>query len=259
MADRDPRSEVFTTVAWDGAARLLAADLHFARLRRHAERLGISLPSDFEGLIFEALAGLDIPGVAIVGDDQAPHLIKVGISAGGQVSLTPRVNVTYPAELSAITLAAPIWDAGVRGTKHGDWQPYFEAREAARAHGADISLLVEDDCLVDGDRCMPMLLDADGVAYHPRPSEGALDSVTLEQIRTGIEAAGIPVRQARLTIPMVVRAAEMVVLGSGMGVQALATIDGRRIGKPRGRLHQAATASWLARLSSAWQSADDWK
>ena len=45
----------------------------------------------------------------------------------------------------------------------------------SRLHGADMALLFDDDCLVDGDRCMPVLLDADGVAYHPKPSQGALD------------------------------------------------------------------------------------
>ena len=49
---------------------------------------------------------------------------------------------------------------------------------------------------------MPILLDNDGVAYYPKPSEGALDSVTLEQIREGIESDGVPIREARLTLPM---------------------------------------------------------
>ena len=124
-------------------------------------------------------------------------------------------------------------------------------------HGADIALLFEDDTLVDGDRCAPLLLDHDGVAYHPRHSDGALDSVTIEQIELGLEAAGIPVRPARLTLGMILRASEMVVCGSGMGIRAIGNIDGRTIGKPRGRLFQATSQAWLTRLDVGWITAKD--
>ena len=255
--DGDPRSEVFTTIAWDGGSRLLAADLHIARLFRHAERLGFNLPNKLTELIFEALSKADIPGESVVGENQAPFLIKIGVTPNGEVNLIPRVTGKWPNPMRAISLAAPRWEGSVRGTKHGDWQPYFDAREVAKEHGADISLLFDRDILVDGDRCMPILLDNDGVAYYPKPSEGALESVTLEQIREGIESAGVPVREARLTLPMLLRASEMIVLGSGLGVQALGEIDGRQIGQPNGRLYQAAYNTWMNRLKTAWMRLED--
>ena len=255
--DVDPRSEVFTTVAWDGGTRLLAADLHIARLFRHAERLGFNLPENLSELIFEALSKCEIPGESVVGENQAPFLIKIGINPNGKIELIPRVNAKWPNQMTAISLAAPRWEDAVRGTKHGDWAPYFDAREVAKEHGADISLLFDEESLVDGDRCMPVLLDNDGIAYYPKPSEGALDSVTLEQIREGIERAGVPIREARLTLPMLLRASEMIVLGSGLGVQALGEIDGRVIGQPQGRLYRAAYNAWMNRLQTAWISLED--
>lgn len=253
----DPASEVFTTTGWDGGQRLMAADLHVSRMMRHAYRLGIELPENLEEQIFDALAQAEVPGESLVGPDQAPFLVMIGVSAEGNVRILPRLNTLWPARMSAISLAAPVWSSEIRGTKHGDWQPYIEARQAAEEHGADLSLLFDDECLVDGDRCMPVLLDADGVAYHPKPSQGALDSITLEQIRDGIESSGIPIREARLTLEMILRASEMIVLGSGMGVQALETIDGRRIGKARGRLFEAARAAWVERVENAWLSREE--
>jgi len=42
----DPRSAVWSAIAWDGAGSLLAADMHFARISRHAAVLGIEAPDD---------------------------------------------------------------------------------------------------------------------------------------------------------------------------------------------------------------------
>jgi branched-subunit amino acid aminotransferase/4-amino-4-deoxychorismate lyase len=72
-----------------------------------------------------------------------------------------------------------------------------------------------------------------------------------------MENAGIPVRPAKITISLVLRAKEMIVLGSGMGVQSLGIIDGRKIGEPRGKLYETAMSCWLERLSSSWQSIED--
>ena len=49
----------------------------------------------------------------------------------------------------------------------------------------------------------------------------------------------------------------MIVLGSGMGVQSLGIIDGRKIGEPRGKLYETAMSCWLEKLSSSWQSIED--
>ena len=251
----DPRSAVWTAMGWDGETSLMSADLHFDRIRRHAVRLGIEVPADLRERAFGIIAETERPGEPNRSHDQASYLVAVGVRSDGKVFVDPIILQEWTDDaLNAISIAAPIWDSDIRGTKHGDWGPHREAREIAVKHGAHIALLFEDDTLVDGDRCAPLLLDHDGVAYHPRHDEGALDSITIEQIRPHLELAGIPVRSARLTLSMILRASEMVVCGSGMGIRAVGTIDGRSIGTPRGRLFRACLDAWSDRLENGWSS-----
>jgi branched-subunit amino acid aminotransferase/4-amino-4-deoxychorismate lyase len=253
----NPRFEVWSTVAWDGKESLLAASLHFDRMERHAHRLNFSLPENFRRNIFKELTNLDFSAEPIVQEDQPPFLVKISITNEGIISLNPRLNQSWPNVLKAITVSAPRWNGEIRGTKHGDWKPYFDARKMALENNVDISLLIENNCLIDGDRCMPILLDKDGTAYYPRVENGALDSITLEQIYNCLENSGIPIRPAIITMNLILRAKEMIVIGSGMGIQSLGAIDGRSIGKPRGRLYESAMSCWLSRLSDGWESIDE--
>jgi len=255
MPKADPHSVVWSATGWDGEKSLMSADLHFDRIRRHAVRLGIDIPEDLSDRVFDLLGETERPGEPNTSDDQAAYLVAIGVRSGGEVFVDPFVLQEWPVSaLNTISLAAPIWDSDVRGTKHGDWGPHREAREIAVQHGAHIALLFEEDILVDGDRCAPLLLDHDGVAFHPRHDDGALDSITIEQIRPHLESAGIPLRSARLTLSMILRASEMVVCGSGMGILPVGTIDGRAIGSPRGRLFRACHEAWLDRLENGWSS-----
>jgi branched-subunit amino acid aminotransferase/4-amino-4-deoxychorismate lyase len=154
-------------------------------------------------------------------------------------------------------MMAPNLELPILGTKNGAWQYYIDAREQAAIHGADIALLFLDNFLIDGDKCTPIILDHDGVAYHPKNTDGALDSITLEQIKEGIEISGIPVRGAKISLDMLFRASEMIVLGSGLGVCSLGKIDGRKIGNPKGKLYKAAKETWIQRLKSGWLGFDD--
>ena len=245
----EPNSAVWSAMGWDGGESLVSAELHFARIRRHAKVLGIGVPDDLERTVLSRLEGLGHPGEPNDSPDQANFLLIVEVSAEGEVRLEPRTIQKWPDRpLSAVSLLAPNWEEPVRGTKHGDWEPHRQAREAAIENGADIGLLFEDGILIDGDRCAPLLLDHDGVAYHPSHGDGALDSVTIQAIRPALEAAGIPVRPARLTLAMILRASEMVVCGSGMGVRAVGSIDGRKIGSPNGPLHSSSKAAWKLKV-----------
>ena len=242
----EPNSAVWSAMGWDGKNSLVSADLHFARIRRHAEILGIDVPEDLSDIVLSGLGGLEHPGEPNDSPDQSDFLLIVEVSKEGQARIEPLTIEKWPNRpLSAISLAAPNWEQPVRGTKHGDWEPHRQARKIAIENGADIGLLFEDEVLIDGDRCAPLLLDSDGVAYHPRSSDGALDSITVQSIKPGLEEAGIPVRMARITLSMILRASEMVVCGSGMGIRAIGTIDGRKIGRPRGALFTAAHNSWM--------------
>lgn len=245
-APADPNSAVWSAMGWDGEKSLVSAELHFSRIRRHAKVLGIGIPDDLEGTVLSSLEGLEHPGEPNVSPDQANFLLIVEVSAEGEIRLEPRTIQKWPDRpLSAVSLLAPNWEEPVRGTKHGDWEPHRAARKAAVENGADLGLLFENEVLIDGDRCAPLLLDNDGVAYHPRNSDGALDSITVQSIKAGIEGAGIPVRSARITLSMILRASEMVVCGSGMGIRAIGEIDERKIGRPNGPLFTAAHNSWM--------------
>ena len=189
---------------------------------------------------------MEHPGEPNDSPDQSEFLLIVEVDKEGQIRMEPLTIQKWPnRSLSAISLAAPKWEQPVRGTKHGDWEPHRQARKIAIDNGADIALLFEDEVLIDGDRCAPLLLDSDGVAYQPRSSDGALGSITVQSIKPGLEGAGIPVRTAKITLSLILRASEMIVCGSGMGIRAIGTIDGRKIGRPRGPLFTAARNSWM--------------
>ena len=257
IASDGPDSSVWSAIGWDGGNNLISSELHFERMIRHAEKLGLECPDGLSDRVFSKLIGVKPPEERNESNDQDPYLLIVKVSSEGDIILQGAINRAWPEKpLSAISLSAPVWNDGIRGTKHGDYQPYRDAREVAISNGADIGLLFEDGNLIDGDRCAPLLLDNDGVAYHPRHSDGALDSVSLQVIKPFLESSGIPVRGAKITLGMITRSSEMIVCGSGMGIKSLSTIDGRKIGNPRGRLYSLASEGWSRRLKSSKQTGE---
>ena len=114
-----PRSAVWSAMAWNGKSSLLAADMHFARISRHATVLGIQTPDNLAEKVFEVLADLSLPGEANDSADQAAFLVRVGVRANGEFYIEPTTIRTWPdTPLEAISLTAPRWDEPVRGTKH---------------------------------------------------------------------------------------------------------------------------------------------
>ena len=107
-----------------------------------------------------------------------------------------------------------------------------------------------------------LVLGADGSCCYPRHEEGALDSVTLEALKPALEAAGFRVCGRRIRRSELIAASEVLVIGSGMGVRAIGSLDGVALGSsaaaPRSPrpLHRAAWAAWLDALKHGWTRPD---
>lgn len=239
-SDPEPGAAVFTTLRWK-AGRVAWLDFHISRLRSHAERVGIDWPEDFR----ERLAAAVPQGE---GD-----LCRIRLHRDGEVTTSLRTYVPANSPLRAVSHAAPVHPIRVQGTKHGAWQGYRHARTSAREREADIALLVRDGSVIDADRCTPILLDRDGVAHVAPEASGGVDSITLALLTPGIEAAGIPVRRSPLNETLLGRAAEVLVLGTGIGVAWIGEIDGQAVSPASpGPLFEAASAAFSDALASAW-------
>jgi branched-subunit amino acid aminotransferase/4-amino-4-deoxychorismate lyase len=251
----EPHSQVWTAMAWDGKKSVLAPDLHFNRLFRHSQILGIEINDDLPKIILNKLEKQDQFENLDELNYEIPFLVKIIIKKDGEIFIQTRKNKHWQDNpLQAISMKLPDFELPILGTKHGDWQPYDEARKQAINHDSDIALLFKNNLLIDGDYCLPLMLDNDGVAYHPSNADGALDSVTLQLLRNDVEELGIPIRSAKINLKMLSRASELIVIGSGMGVCSVGSIDGTPIGKPKGKLYQVARAVWLNKLNNDWQN-----
>ena len=251
----EPHSQVWTAMAWDGKKSVLAPDLHFNRLFRHSQILGIEINDDLPKIILNKLKKQDQFENLDELNYEIPFLVKIIIKKDGEIFIQTRKNKHWQDDpLQAISMKLPDFELPILGTKHGNWQPYDEARKQAINHDSDIALLFKNNLLIDGDYCLPLMLDNDGVAYHPSNADGALDSVTLQLLRNDVEELGIPIRSAKINLKMLSRASELIVIGSGMGVCSVGSIDGTPIGKPKGKLYQVARAVWLNKLNNDWQN-----
>ena len=161
---------------------------------------------------------------------QGKVTLRIQLGWDGDISVTLRHSQYGPSPLTAASQEAPRFPEQIQGTKHGEWDGYHDARKQSIDKGADIGLLVHDGVVVDGDRCTPILLDVDGVAFAPAAEGGGVKSVTVEVLKVAIEEAGIPFRTARLTENLIGRAAEIIVVGTGVGVAWLSEIDGQAVG-----------------------------
>ena len=110
----------------------------------------------------------------------------------------------------------------------------------AYVKGADFSLLVRDYKIIDADRATPILLDLDGVAYFPKAKDGGVSSITLEKINSKIEKMGIPVKEGDLNEKTVARCKEMILVGTGIGVCKVDSIDGIEFEEHSGTLFNIA-------------------
>jgi len=245
MGDDAPAgNSAFTTLRWENG-RVAWLENHLQRLRSHAERLGIGWPNDFR----QRLASIQPIGEG--------NLCSIQLNREGSIEATLRESHYAPSPLCAVSHTAPRFTRKVQGTKHAAWSPYQNARREAVSKGADIALLVHEGVVVDGDRCTPIILDSDGVAYAPSVECGGIDSITLRILQPAIESAGIPFRYARLTEKLLGRASELIVVGTGVGVAWLNEVDSQNIGSNSpGPLYETCSAAFEAALANAWSPLD---
>ena len=244
MGDERPGDSVFTTVAFRNTT-LLAFSEHEKRLIQFAQTARCP-PLDVDAFRKEIHRGLEETNLE-------SGLIRIEWSINGNLSINIRKNPGIRGPISAISVAAPRWPGRFQGIKHGAWSAYLAAMEDAERMGSDIALLIHDRCIVDGDRCTPIILDEDGIAYVPGGEQGAVASVTLTLIEHELESAGIPLRTAWLTEELVRRCREFVVIGTGIGAAAVEEIDGHEI--PVGEhllipIERGLKAAWAS--SEAW-------
>ena len=244
-----PRSAVFTTVLWNGKTSIADFAQHLKRLKSHAERLRIELPSDFISMLSNQIKLIDNSPI------EELQLLNITYdSENEEVRLNPRPLPKHRnCDMHAITMPLKKWLGDVTGTKHGDWQPYYEAKLIAEQNGADIALLIDEYCIIDGDRASVMVIDEDGVAYFS-DSPQAVAGITLGVVAPQLQALGIPVNYAKLNERLVARCAELVAVGVGIGACNILTIDGENVGQ-----HQSIISSKLiAYLAQHYSNINNW-
>ena len=218
MSSNGPRDEVFTTVLVNEAGQVADWGAHRRRLDDHAKRLRISLPSEGPALKKPREETWELARISVT-KDQADWTVE-------------QRNMGFRNEaIDAITHPAPRWNERTIGCKHGAWSPYIEAKQAAEQAGCDAALLVHDHCIVDGDRATPLVLDEDGTVWMASPEEGGVAGITVGVLEHLLPKHGFPVVKGKLNERMVARCVEFVLVGTGMGVCRVDTLDGEQLGE----------------------------
>jgi branched-subunit amino acid aminotransferase/4-amino-4-deoxychorismate lyase len=241
-----PRSSVFTTMRFSKRRGLFLFENHLRRLDAHAARLRIDTKDITQDSIVELLK------------EKHPQfdegLLRVEVSSQLEINLSYRPLVLENERVDGVTFPSPVWAKRVAGTKHGAWDAYFDARKHAENLGADLALMVHEYCIVDADRCTPLILDEDGVIWHSS-SPNSVDSITFDAMRSSLLAAGYHIQTGKLNERLVARCVEAVAVGSGVGVFGIDSIDGEPIGDGGSRLFDLCKSI----LKTKYNDVENWQ
>ncbi len=235
---KQARKSVFTTMRWDGKYSVSHYSKHIDRLSNHSSRLGITLPANVDSL------AIDVLSKAFNDSNTAENkgeigLVRLSLTSEGAMSASTRwknpINPTMSisstvTKVSATALPAPHWGDSIDGCKHGDWQPYLDAKKVVDERDCKIALFIRGDAVIDATSSTPLLLDDDGVAWISDPIYGGVDSVSIASLIPYLSDCGIPVSQGRLTKQLISRGRALLAVGTGIGVVHITKLDGQDIG-----------------------------
>jgi len=199
---------VFTTLRTEGGRPLWLED-HLARLRRHAEALGLGYPGD-EAFLQDLKA-------LLAAFPQAPCL-RLRLTVGEGVWLSEaRPYAPPPRALYREGVRVHLTPYRVHPDlfpyKTGNYLPYRLALEEAKRQGAFEGLLLDEKGhVVDGSRTSPLLFRK-GTLYL---LEGGLEGLTREKVAEAARELGLKVERVHLR-PEGLEGA-LLLAGSGVGL-----------------------------------------
>lgn len=211
---------------------------HVARLARSAAALGISLPYDSTRWVT-----LIIEAVARSGYLSAKVYIQLTRGAGAREHafggpLTPTVVMTvraldasdgvlYASGASVITVPDIRWARC--DIKSVCLLANVLAKQQARDAGASEALFVRDGCVWEGATSNVMIVQS-GTPMTPPEGPWLLSGVTRQEVLSLARAAGIPVKEARITEAELFDADEVFLTGTTIEVLPVVRINDRPVG-----------------------------
>lgn len=253
---------VFTTIGWDGKNRFFAVEEHLNRLKKYADLTRIDFNDNIKLDIKKKIknhAFLSIKDNSIDNHCRPPGLVTVKLNHNGKISISERSNEKNRdcKFVNAITIKAPSNLMKNHGIKIGNHLPYKEAYELATKHKGNVALLVDGDAIIDGDRATLMILDKDGTAWISSEEYGSISSITVELIKDELLKKGIPILQGKITTNLILRCEDAIMLGTGLGITQISSIDNRIFNFSKSILFNAAISSLNEVMKYKWSDLTD--
>ena len=140
--------------------------------------------------------------------------------------------------------------------KLGEHLPYKNALKIAKKFGGNAALIVEDNSIIDGDRATLMVLDKDGTAWVSSNKYGSIQSITIDLIKEKLIQRGIPIIYGRITTDLILRASDAIMLGTGLGVTRIYSIDDRVFEFSNSILFDNASSAFEEIIQEKWIDLD---
>ena len=126
----------------------------------------------------------------------------------------------------------------------------------AKKFGGNAALIVENSSIIDGDRATLMILDKDGTAWVSSNKYGSIQSITIDLIKEKLIQRGIPIIYGRITTDLILRASDAIMLGTGLGVTRIYSIDDRVFEFSNSILFDNASSAFEEIIQEKWIDLD---
>ncbi len=253
---------VFTTIGWDGNKSIFALEEHLIRLEKHAKIANIKFNNDIKSEIKKKLKKKQYKTINQnneIESNKPNGLITIRLNKNGEIFLTERNNdFNIKCKLiEAITVDVSKDLKNNLGIKKGEHLPYKNSLNIAKEHGGNAALIVENDSIIDGDRAALMVLDKDGTAWVSSKKYGSIQSITVDLIKEKLSKLGIPIIYGRITTDLILRANDAIMLGTGLGIIRIGSIDQRNFEFPNSILFDNANLAFEEIMKQKWIDLDE--
>lgn len=114
-----------------------------------------------------------------------------------------------------------------------EYHPFYEAREQAKAKGFDEALMLDPDGnLVEGSTSNIFFVDQDTL-FTPSMDTGPLNGIVRQRVVRLAREAGVPVKTGRFKLKQLLKADEVFLTNSLIGLKLVNSVDGQPVGRKK--------------------------